>query len=107
MKRTININIFVEGVGSATIYYYTDAPKIAYFCNFRVYKEKRKRGLGTILIEEVLRVSKKNGFKEVYLWAKEKSWTRKWYERNGFVALDEYFDDSKKFIWIRKKLIKS
>lgn len=107
MNRTINIDIFVENVGTATIYYYTDAPKIAYFCNFCVYKDKRKRGLGTLLLNEILRVSKKNGFKIVYLWAKEKSWTRKWYERKGFVAIDKYYDDLNKYIWMYKKLTKS
>ena len=104
MNRTVNIDIFVENVGTATIYYYTDAPKIAYFCNFCVYKDKRKRGLGTLLLNEILRVSKKNGFKIVYLWAKEKSWTKKWYNRKGFVAIDKYYDDLKKYVLMYKKL---
>lgn len=45
MNRTINIDILIENVGTATIYYYTDDPKTAYFCNFCVYKDRRKKGL--------------------------------------------------------------
>ncbi len=57
-----------------------------HLANLAVEPKKRKMGMGTKLLEEILRYARRKGAKEVYLEVRTKNASaRRFYEKKGFI----------------------
>ena len=66
-----------------------DEPDVAVIHDLAVHEEKRRKGLGTELLEEACKAAKEMGAKAVRLSVLPDSWVEQWYKKNGFADIGE------------------
>lgn len=81
------------------LYYYDDDPKTVYLANVRVNENVRKNGYGNTILRFVFKYAKENNFENIILKVDKSSWVKSWYERNGFIDLN---DADSNYIWMQK-----
>jgi GNAT superfamily N-acetyltransferase len=55
-----------------------------------VHPDFQRRGIGSALLEEAARLSRKLGLNRMEAWTRDDRWVRSWYENNGFVQKESY-----------------
>jgi GNAT superfamily N-acetyltransferase len=77
---------------------------VAYLDFLSVSKSHRKKGIGRKLqeIREAI-IQSEWGMNEAYLWVEKGSWMMGWYERRGYVYVDEN-EHTPNTVWMKKIL---
>ena len=70
--------------------------------SLRVYDESKRQGVGTCLIKDAEKISKKLGAKEVVLFAYPNTWQHEWYKRMDYY--DSQDETHGNFVKMKKKL---
>lgn len=61
-----------------------NSPEDCDLCDLGVHPKSRRKGYARALMQAAESIAKERGCRFLLLWAKKKSWVRRWYERLGF-----------------------
>ena len=83
------------------VYVYLDDKQSAYISNLSVFEDARNKGLGTEMLNYLIKFCQYNKYKQVFLRVINDSWMHEWYKRNGFY---DWYDDNEysEFIWMKR-----
>ena len=83
------------------VYVYLDDPQSAYISNLSVLEDARNKGLGTEMLNYLVKFCKYNKFRQVFLRVIDDSWMHEWYRRNDFY---DWYDDKEcsEFVWMKR-----
>lgn len=85
------------------VYVYLDDNQSAYISNLSVLEDARNNGLGTEMLNYLVKFCKYNKFRQVFLRVIDNSWMHGWYKRNDFY---DWYDDTEcsEFVWMKRIL---
>lgn len=90
---------------SFALYTYNDDTETLYFSSLFVDEQYRNNGYGNKILQWVFNYAKTNSFNAIVLNVVKGSWMQKWYERNGFIYVEDCTQpEYNGNVWMRKDL---
>lgn len=96
--------MFHNGSTRFALYDYDDDPETLYFSNLYVDPKDRNLGYGNQILRIVEKYAADGQYSSIILNVKKNSWTQEWYERHGYVYLEDCEGEYEGNVWLIKRL---